>query len=1293
MCVNLIKKGIKPILALLLFFSVTVVVFSQDKQDDESKQLREEILAVYQAKGDQGLRNFVKKKKNQITNTFIVDFAEEGMNELKEEWLKACEIIAKEKRDEKVLADVLFYTGKYFIYVSDHENGMNFLLKALNLYIKLNDLDGQANVYFGKGMIYYLTEGTQKSLKMFDKALPLFQKSKDYKGEGNVYWRKGDIYSRLGDYTNAKILYDKALLLFKKVNFYTGMGNVYYSKGKNYFRAGNNSSALEMYNRAQHFFEKAGEYLGQGNVYQSRGDYYRNISDYSKAIDMYDKALILFKKVNDPVGIGQNLLRKGDIYTGWGMNEKALESFDEALSFLVKADHPSGQGHVYQKKGDIYLLIGDNLKALEMYNKSIKFLKKADDFIGIGNVLLRIGDIYFNSGDKSRALLMYGKAITSYEEVGEIRGQGIVFQRYGLIYADNGDYQRSLEQYDKALIVFEKIGNLLGLANIYLAKGFIYFKNGKNSKAFEMYAKAITFYEKVGSPQGQGNVFESLGTIHFFTGDNIKALEMCEKALHFFEKTEAPIGQGHVYKRRGDIYKSTGNYSKSIEMYNKALLFYEKAGYYVGQGDVYRSKGDIYLYAENNLGAMNMYDKSLELYKKVGSQTGQGNVFGSKGKVYFNVGDNSKAMKMYEKALIYFLKVGDLLGEGNIYKLKGDIFFRLGNILGALDMYEKALSLYEKIGDIRSKFNTLYSKAKVFAKQGKKSEAINLFEGSLFELEKYRFKTAIAELKKNLMEIFYDKYEETVLFMLENKYYEKAFKYAESMRSRVFLDRMAEGLVRLDKGLTPELKEKQDNLVTKLSLLSKDIHQTAGGNYEKKLKELKEKYSKVEAQFEELLVKIRLENPLYASVRYPQPITVQELQNQVLKKGEILVRYFISPGKLYVFLISKRKFNVVQLEVKKQEIKGYVQQYLGAIKENDSIRMKRYGKILYENLFKPLEKRIKKSKDIIIVPDGELATIPFESLIIDNKKQDRPVFLLEKYRVKYLQSASLLKILRQYYQNNRESNNFIGFGDPVYDYENFKLGKPEKGSKKILATESIFSHEDTRSDTKEKRLSSVPSVSSVATASPQAFGNEIKEIHRDRYARAGGIMDRLPASGEEVKTIARLFEKKSQKSVIHLRDKATEDNANTPGMKDFDYIHFTCHGLLNDDFQSLVLSQDIPGTKDDGYFTLNEIMNCDYNAKLVVLSACQTGSGKLERAEGVTGMTRAVMYAGTPAVAASLWKVDDEATKELMINFYRNMLEKNLEKTEALRQAKLALIKNKKYRSPLFWSAFVMYGE
>jgi CHAT domain-containing protein len=312
--------------------------------------------------------------------------------------------------------------------------------------------------------------------------------------------------------------------------------------------------------------------------------------------------------------------------------------------------------------------------------------------------------------------------------------------------------------------------------------------------------------------------------------------------------------------------------------------------------------------------------------------------------------------------------------------------------------------------------------------------------------------------------------------------------------------------------------------------------------------------------------------------------------------------------------------------------------------------------VLYESLFKPLEPELWGIKDIIIIPDGELAKIPFESFVVANKEQGKPVYLLEKYRIKYIQGASTLSILRKHYRRQNSSKHFIGFGDPVYDYENFQQGKPENGS---------------------------PGTSK---------GDIVKEIHRDKYNREGGMYTRLPGSGQEVETIAELFKQQEQKSVVYLRESATEERAKSSDLREFDYIHFSCHGILGDGFQSLILSQ-TPGSKEDGYLTLNEIMNCDYQAKLVVLSACQTGTGKMERAEGVMGLTRAVMYAGTPAVVASLWNVSEMGTKELMVKFYTNMLEKGMNKEEDLRQAKLEMIKGNKYASPYFWSSFVMYGE
>jgi CHAT domain-containing protein len=99
------------------------------------------------------------------------------------------------------------------------------------------------------------------------------------------------------------------------------------------------------------------------------------------------------------------------------------------------------------------------------------------------------------------------------------------------------------------------------------------------------------------------------------------------------------------------------------------------------------------------------------------------------------------------------------------------------------------------------------------------------------------------------------------------------------------------------------------------------------------------------------------------------------------------------------------------------------------------------------------------------------------------------------------------------------------------------------------------------------------------------------------------------------------------------------------------------------------------------------------NADLVVLSACETGLGKEVKGEGLVSLTRAFMYAGTPSVVASLWKVADLSTAELMTRFYRHLKDGKLSKAEALRQAQLELIQEGRFDHPYFWSPFVLIGR
>ena len=142
-------------------------------------------------------------------------------------------------------------------------------------------------------------------------------------------------------------------------------------------------------------------------------------------------------------------------------------------------------------------------------------------------------------------------------------------------------------------------------------------------------------------------------------------------------------------------------------------------------------------------------------------------------------------------------------------------------------------------------------------------------------------------------------------------------------------------------------------------------------------------------------------------------------------------------------------------------------------------------------------------------------------------------------------------------------------------------------------------------------------------------------------------------------------------------------------------VHLACHGLVNVEhpmLSSLALSR---SGEDDGFVTALEILRMQIPADLAVLSACETGKGKIVKGEGIVGLTRTFMFAGAPRVICSLWKVDDEATQSLMIKFYElwNPKEgKGLGAAAALKQAQAHIRAQKKWAHPFYWAAWALWG-
>ncbi len=776
-----------------------------------------------------------------------------------------------------------------------------------------------------------------------------------------------------------------------------------------------------------------------------------------------------------------------------------------------------------------------------------------------------------------------------------------------------GSNEAAIAAYDQALALFEAAGSRLEQAEIFLRKSDAFLQSGDHALAMAMGDRALAIYAESGAIKGQGDSLLTKGLICIRSGDNESAMKLFDQALGLLEKSENHRGQAQVWLARGDYYFSKRDYDRAVAMYTAALPLFDKADFPLGQGNVWRSIANI----------------------------------------RFVTRDYPSSREMLDRAMPYFEKGQSLMGQGLVWRARGDICFETGDLDGALDMYDRALALHERLGAPESVAYSMLNKAKVLCRLGKTAEVGSLVESTIYRMEIVRTHSRQPDLKKKFLEKIYRRYEEAVHLFLEHGLSEQGFRIVEAMKARGFLDQLSAG-----KGTSAASREEKyvgqlESLYREYAGLSRALAKSTAEGSAPKPEQLAEQRKSVEAEMNRLEEAIRLQSPRFASVHYPQPVAVSELRNQVLQPGEVLVEFFLSEKASYVFLIRREGIEAQKINRTKADLENDGERFLELIRTRRSTT--ETGKRLYDALFSPWEGSLRQGSTLILVPDGILSRIPLEAIPAGIRK-GHTVYLAETRNIRYIQSASILALLRRFGKEMAPEGTFVGFGDPAYS-----PGMSPAG--------------DVRS----------------RSVTPEA-GPDSPFVRESRWQAQMGSLPRLPATANEIRAIGQIFRSgKNPPPRIFLQDAATEKAAKAPEMKNYRYVHFACHGLRDGENQALALTRR-PGDDEDGFLELPEFMHLDWNARLVVLSACETGKGKIEPGEGVTGLTRAVMYAGTPAVLVSLWEVSDESTMDLMKHFYYFLVKKKFPPSESLRRAKLRLQKQGLLH-PFFWGGFVLYGE
>ncbi len=399
-------------------------------------------------------------------------------------------------------------------------------------------------------------------------------------------------------------------------------------------------------------------------------------------------------------------------------------------------------------------------------------------------------------------------------------------------------------------------------------------------------------------------------------------------------------------------------------------------------------------------------------------------------------------------------------------------------------------------------------------------------------------------------------------------------------------------------------------------------------------------------------------------------MSTSRIQKDLLEAQTTLVEFLLGEKRSLVWSVSKDRVTVAALPARK-EIEEEVSAYRKLLTEKASAltlhqsltELERRGRKLYDMLLRPLESALASSRRLIVVPDGALGYLPFETLVAGTRRPARsdaarPEYLLERFAIVYGPSASALEAIRAAGREPAHpSKILLAFGDPI--------------------------------------------VASLSSSTPPPAGDAVRSAAAapapsvaDEYAERGFSVTRLPYTRAEVLAISRLFPAPLRQ--IYLGEQAREETVKAEKLDDYRYIHFASHGFIDEAVPArsgILFSRDASSTE-DGVLQMGEIMRLKLNADLVTLSACSTGLGKAVKGEGILGLTRAFFYAGARNVAVTLWNVNDSATAELTKAFYQN-LNRHLPKSAALRQAKLTLLRgeNAAWRHPYFWAAFVLVGE
>ena len=978
--------------------------------------------------------------------------------------------------------------------------------------------------------------------------------------------------------------------------------------------------------------------------------------------EQIDKGFGLFNALLEEVASGKNPVAEMNINQNYGVSLVYLGFYTDALPALEKARELAKTHKI--KTEDLITILGSMAVCYQYqyyFSKSEELFKEAEALCIRENKVNTADFAFLQSGFAllyrdmlfpSKAKECYQKAEKYYLKTNDtLNPQFPIFlMEYGSMLAESFQFEEALaytfraKNCDKQIYTENSSAYAGDLNNL----GFIYAKMNKIVETEQFYTQALKIKKKLPFVRIDSYLTTLSNLIAFYCNvgrdeeakELVKELEAGMKNKEFVDTLKRATFANNL----GVHYKDWGDFSKSINYFKDAILYYEAiygpdnlfvAEVYMDMGTTFFANDDFKSTSDYLNKAANIYSKT-----KVEDNVNFIGMLCNLAIILKEVNKAAEAKPYIEKAIDLTKKFkvtqADILEQ--VYISMAEVAADLQDVKTSTDYFNKYLDL--KYSQIEQNFSYMTENEKMFFLEEFENHIKNFYSTIISNVDKY------PELIKALLDFRL----KTKGMLLNNlsKIKEKILELNDAVLSKKF----------------EELKLKRETVAKLMSFNTDD--------YPNALAEASVMKGEADLLEKEISLKVSgsfsTENSKSNNWK-----TIQKL----LGPGEAAIEVFQSylvydnnqgKGTNYTFIIIKPSGDPIALLIDRPIT--WEDEVLNLYR--NSIDFKKNEPDLYRRLWKFVDEKLVDIKTVYVSPDGIYNQVNLNTIFNDEKKK----YLIEEKDIHLLTTLNELSEIKS--SSFKKPKSAVLVGNPRFDYDLSKLNTTKK----------------------EKEV--------TALATRGSFGFVLSE---------------LPGTKEEVEVIKATFDKNDVKSTLLMEEAANERTIKN--IKNPDVLHLATHGFFledpkeedlagydklekefyknpmmrsgiffsgaNKNYAINTSNAGLIGDFEDGMLTSYEAMNLSLNkTELVVLSACQTGLGKVKNGEGVYGLQRAFKLAGARSIIMSLWPVSDDATKDLMITFYDGWI-KTGNLYEAFKQAQLEV--KKKYPEPYFWGAFILVGK